>query len=77
MYWIEIGVGAYVILLIVISVILHDKRGIDFAFTYMCGLGVAGIVWVIGEAIITKGHISFTAVLLTAFAGYMVFKKPN
>lgn len=75
MYWFEIGLGVYVFLLILVSIVLHEKRGTDFAYTYMCGVALGGVVWVIVEAIITKGHINFIAILLSVFAGYLVLKK--
>lgn len=75
MYWLEVGLGVYTILILILGVALQEKMGIDFAVTYVAGAAVGGILWVVAEAFLTRGHINFTPLLLTAFFGYLLFKR--
>lgn len=75
----EILTGFYVIALIILGWVLHEKKGIPFPATYLWGVAVALIGRVIYEASIGKGHIDLgsvlMAVLVTAFASYVTAKK--
>lgn len=79
MYWLEVGGGLYVIFLIILGLVLHDKRGVDFGLTYMWGVAVGCIAWVIIEATTGSGRIDISSVLIalftTGFAVFMTIKK--
>ncbi len=79
MTWIEVGIGAYVIIIIVLGLVLDSKRGIPFPLTYSWGTAAALIAQVFFEAFKGGGRISVSSVvmamLVTSFALYITIQK--
>lgn len=79
MSWIEVGIGAYVIIIIALGLILDSSRGIPFPLTYSWGAATAFIAQVFLEAIKGSGRINLSsvvmAILVTSFAVYITAKK--
>lgn len=79
MYWLEFGSGLYVVFLIILGLVLHEKRHVDFGLTYMWGVAIGCIAWVIIEIATGSGRIDISSVLIalftTGFAVFMTVKK--